>query len=93
MASAKKPVQPTNVTSKTSVPKVLKNKSGKFPSPRKLYGGTKSTDNVSASPWKSIDPVIPIVQVDWEPPSGYDDAKDKYGKGRKTDRKKNGDWF
>lgn len=74
-------------------PKTVINKKGKFPSPRKISGGTKSTDNVSKSPWSSIDPVIPVVQLDWKPPSGKDEAKDKYGKGRKVNRKKNGDWF
>lgn len=81
--------------SKKSAPKPLKNKGGKFPSPRKITAGKKTADSVSKGPWSSIDPVIPIVSVDWERPSGKDTAKnDGYGnKKRKTDQKKNGDWF
>ena len=86
MAANKKP-------SKTSTPKMVQNKSGKFPAPRTLKGGKKVTDNVSSSPWKSIDPVIPIIQVDWKRPGEDNQAKNKYGKGRKANQKKNGDWF
>ena len=89
--AANKKVSPRNVTSKT--PATVKNKAGKFPSPRTIKGGTKTSDSLNKSPWKSIDPAIPIVQVDWEPPSGKDEAANKYGKGRKVNRKKNGDWF
>ena len=81
--------------SKKSTPKTVANKGGKFPSPRTIKGGKKTNDSINKSPWSSIDPVIPIVQVDYEPPKGNDTAKyDGYGNPkRKTDRKKNGNQF
>lgn len=81
--------------SKKSTPKTVKNNSAKFPAPRVIKAGKKTTNNVNASPWNSIDPVIPIIQVDWEPPSGNDTAKyDGYGnKKRKSNAKKNGNQF
>lgn len=95
MATSKKSskAQPKSATFTTDVPKTVKKNAAKFQSPRTIKGGTKSTDNVSKSPWKTIDPVIPIIAVDWEPPKGDDDAQDKYGKGRKVNRKKNGNQF
>lgn len=55
--------------------------------------GKKTNSNVSASPWKSIDPMIPIVVLDSKPASGKDMAANPYGKGRKADRKKNGSYW
>ncbi len=57
-----------------------KSAKGKTSAPRKISGGKKTNSNVSASPWKSIDPVVPIIAVDFEPPKGNDTARyDGYG--------------
>lgn len=84
MATSKKPSRGNKTTgnNKTSAPRVIK-------------GGTKSTDNTKGNYWKSIDPVIPIIQVDWKRPDGKDDAPNKYGrklKGAKKSTPKN-NWF